>query len=124
MGYRDLPRAHGTPVVRGFTLVEVIIAFTIAVLAIAFIQQSLSLIAKRLYVMKKQERDLQTVAQIQGVFTAQVQGLAKLLESKNVEGKNCNLMEYNGFNYYACWQDFGIQRIYLINGYDFLILPR
>ncbi len=124
MGYRNNAWAHRHSVVRGFTLVEVVIAFTIAVLAIAFIQQSLSLIAKRLYVMKKQERDLQTVAQVQEIFTAQVQGLAKLLETKNVDGKNCNLMEYKSFNYYACWQDFGIQRIYLINGYDFLILPR
>lgn len=124
MGNRDSTWLHRAPVVRGFTLVEVVIAFTIAILAVAFIQQSLSLIAQRLYIMKKQEKDIQTVSEIQNIFSAQLNLSATLLERKDVEGKACNLMAYRSFNYYACPQDYGIQRIYLTNGYDFLILPR
>jgi type II secretory pathway pseudopilin PulG len=120
LGYRDHARIYGTSVVRGFTLVEVLVAFTIAILAVGFIQQSLSLIAQRLYTMKRQEKDLQMVSHIQDIVIAQRTSSATLLDRKGVENSTCDVMSYRGFNYYACPQEFGIQRIYLPNGYSFL----
>ncbi len=124
MGNRDSSGLYRPSVVRGFTLIEVVIAFTIALLAIVFLQHSLSLIAQRLYIMKKQERDLEVISHIQNIFNAQLTSLATLLDHKDVDGKACQLMSYQNFNYYVCPQDFGVQRIYLSNGYSFLIYPR
>lgn len=99
-------------------------AFTIAILAISFIQESLSLIAQRLYVMKKQERNMEIVSQIQDVMIAQRFSFATLLDRRSVENKNCDLMSYEDFNYYACLQEVGIEHVYLSNGYSFLILTK
>nr|WP_245810056.1 hypothetical protein [Hydrogenobacter hydrogenophilus] len=103
---------------------EVLVAFTISILAIGFIQQSLSLITQRIYAMKRQERDLELVSQIQSIAFAQRTNSAVLQDRRSVENYTCDLMSYAGFNYYACSQDLGLWRIYLMNGYSFMLSPR
>lgn len=92
----------------GFSLVEVLIAFFIAMLASASLYQSMYLLTSRLKLINESTRDVSEVAQLSTVYYAHITKKSKIIGNVHMalnyvdRTVECSSLEYMNLSYYVC----------------------
>ncbi len=120
-GISILPGHEPYTVVKGFTLLEVLIAFAIVALFAPVAFLSLSNMSNTVYSIKHREKNQALVEEINVVYTIYITGKATLIDNIRKDDKTCGFYKYENYYYTLCPEEGPVQRLYLGNGYNLLV---
>lgn len=121
MGFSTLPRCKTYRLVKGYTLLEVLIALAIVSLFTVVAFSSLSNLSNILYGVKHRERAQSLVEDLNRAYTLYITGNGVIVDRVQREGKSCSVYLYENYYYTLCEEEGPIRKLYFGSGYNILV---